>query len=180
MYRSVLERQLFYNRNINNYSLIYHILWGDILTRDIMEKTIEINALPEKVWELLAWDRVPEWEEGYRKNLKSLEYTSKISTLEDKYRVGTTAHLTLKQYESDLEITESIQNEKITFQSKGKRMNATMTYLLKPIEGGTKFTYRVDYEIPLGILGRALSRMFKGSGERDIEKSLENLKSILE
>jgi len=145
-----------------------------------MEKTIEINASPEKVWELLAWDRVPEWEEGYRKNLKSMEYTSKVSTLEDKYRVGTTAHVTLKRGESDLEITESIQNEKITFQSKGGGLNAIIKYLLEPVEGGTKFTYRVDYEIPMGILGRALSRMFKGSGVRDVEKSLANLKNIVE
>ena len=150
------------------------------MARDIMEKSIEIKASPEKVWELLAWDRVQEWDEGYRKNLKSMEYTSKVSTLEDKYRVGTTAHVTLKQEESDLEITESIKNEKITFQSKGKRMNAIIKYLLELVEEGTKFTYIVDYEIPLGILGRALSRMLKGSGERDIEKSLENLKSVVE
>ena len=150
------------------------------MVREIMEKSVGIKASPEKVWELLAWDRVQEWEEGYRKNLKSMEYTSKVSTLEDKYRVGTTAHVTLKQGESDLEITESIKNEKITFQSKGNRLNAIMTYLLEPVEGGTKFTYKVDYEIPMGILGRALSRMFKGSGERDVAKSLENLKSIVE
>lgn len=153
---------------------------GDILTRDIMEKSIEINAPPEKIWALLAWDRLNEWDEGYRKNLKSIEYTSKVSSLEDKYRVGATAHLTLKQYESELEITESIPKEKLTFQSKGKRMNAIMTYLLEPITGGTQFSYRVDYEIPMGILGRALSRMLKGSGERDLETSLANLKRILE
>ena len=150
------------------------------MARDIMEKSIEIKASPKQVWELLAWDRVQEWEEGYRKNLKSIDYTSKISSLEDKYRSGTTAHVTLKHGESDLEITESIQNEKITFQSKGGGLNAIIKYLLEPVEGGTKFTYRVDYEIPMGILGRALSRMFKGSGERDLEKSLENLKSIVE
>ncbi len=145
-----------------------------------MEASIEIRAPAEKVWELLAWDRVQEWEEGYRKNLKSMEYTSDVSTLENKYRVGTTAHVTLKQYESDLKITESIQNEKISFQSKGKSLNAIIQYLLEPVEGGTKFTYRVDYEIPMGILGRALSRMFKGSGEKEVKRSLENLKSIVE
>jgi uncharacterized membrane protein len=151
-----------------------------MLARDVMEKSIEIQASPEQIWELLAWDRVHEWDEGYRKNLKSVEYTSEVSSLKDKYRVGATAHLTLKQYESDMEITESLPHEKLTFQSKGKRMNAIMTYLLEPVEGGTKFTYRVDYEIPMGLLGRALSRMFRGAGERDFETSLTNLKTILE
>jgi hypothetical protein len=40
--------------------------------------------------------------------------------------------------------------------------------------------YLVDYEILLGILGRVLARSLKGSGEREVERSLANLKSIVE
>jgi len=151
-----------------------------LLARDRMEASIEIKAPPEKVWALLAWDRVQEWEEGYRKNLQSLEYTSQVSTLEDKYNVGTTAHVVLKQGESDLEITESIQHETLTFHSKGKRLNAIITYRLEPVDAGAKFTYIVDYEIPLGLLGRVLARTMKGSGEREVKRSLETLKSLVE
>jgi len=32
---------------------------GDILTR--IEKSIEINAPPEKIWPMIQWDRTPEW-----------------------------------------------------------------------------------------------------------------------
>jgi carbon monoxide dehydrogenase subunit G len=152
---------------------------SDILARDRMEKSIEIKAPPEKVWEMLAWDRIQEWEKGWKDNLKSVEYTSEVSTLKDKYRVGASAHMTLKRGELDLEITESLENEKMTYQARGA-WNGFLTYILEPVEEGTKFTYIVDIEIPLGILGRVLSRMVRGRGERDFATSLENLKSILE
>jgi len=45
---------------------------GDILVR--IEKTIEIKASPEKVWEMLALDSWTEWMEGW----KSVEYTSGV------------------------------------------------------------------------------------------------------
>jgi hypothetical protein len=40
-----------------------------------MEQSIEIKAPPGNVWELLAWDRVREWEKGWQDNLKRIEYT---------------------------------------------------------------------------------------------------------
>jgi len=53
-----------------------------------LEKSIEIRASPEKVWEMLALDRLPEWDEGYKENLKSVEYTSEVRKPKDKYKVG--------------------------------------------------------------------------------------------
>jgi len=39
-----------------------------------IEKSIEIKAPPEKVWEMLALDRLLEWNVGYSE-LKNVEYT---------------------------------------------------------------------------------------------------------
>ncbi|MFQ6094825.1 MAG: SRPBCC family protein [Candidatus Bathyarchaeia archaeon] len=59
--------------------------------------------------------------------------------------------------------------------------NSTITLVLEPIEDGTKLTYSVSYEMPWGIFGKFLEKLFaKRIGERQLEKSLENLKSILE
>ena len=41
-----------------------------------VEKSIEIRAPPEKVWEMLALDRASEWNEGPMKNV---EYTTEYS-----------------------------------------------------------------------------------------------------
>jgi len=62
-----------------------------------IEKSIEIRAPPEKVWEMLALDRLPEWM-GPKGELKSVEYTSEVRTPEDKYRVGASAHVIEKHF----------------------------------------------------------------------------------
>ena len=89
---------------------------GDILGR--IEKLIEIKAPPEKVWEMLAFDRHKEWDEQMQKGLNSLEFTSEVHTPEDKYRVGATAHVNMREGKFDFEITESLENEKMTFHAK--------------------------------------------------------------
>jgi len=150
---------------------------GDILTR--VEKSIEIRAPPEKVWEMLPLDRLPEWVAGYKGAVKSVEYTSKIRTPEDKLRVGATAQgIPKKQGESvkfKMEITESLENEKITYRLYGA-YHGLVTHILEPVEKGTKMTYVVDYEMPWGILGKIIEPLFK----RDFDRDLKNFKSILE
>ena len=144
-----------------------------------VEKSIIIKAPPEKVWEMLALDRLPEWTEGLQ---ESVEYTSEVSTPEDKYRVGASTHTNIKGAGAiDFEITESLENEKITYRMIGKRANNTIvTYNLEPFEEGTKFAYLMTYELTWGILGKFLGRLGKGMLEKEAEKSLESLKNILE
>jgi len=151
------------------------------LTR--LEKSVEIKASPEKVWEMLALDRFVEWLD----ECKSSKYTSEVRTPKDKYKVGASAHITEKHVEYDLEITESLENEKIAFRSKGmekgrvKGPTMTLTYTLRPVEQETKLTYAMDYEMPGGVLGKGLDKLFGAKhAEKGIEKSLDNLKSILE
>ena len=143
-----------------------------------IEKSIEIGAPPEKVWELLALDRLPEWNEEYG----NVKYTSDVRNSEDKYRVGASSHTNMKGAGAiDFEITESLKNEKVTFRMLGKRANNTVvTYVLESVDDGTNFVYVMTYELPWGILGKGLGKLAKGSLEKEGEKSLEKLKTILE
>ena len=152
-----------------------------------IERSIDIKAPPENIWELLAWDRCQEWMDEWRKNLISLEYTSEVYTPDDKYRVGASAHGNIKGFgmgEFDLEITESLVNEKMTYLTKRSGTNkqvGRITFLLEPIETGTKFTIVYDYEMPLGVVGKLLNRLgAQRSGEKMLERDNENLKNILE
>jgi len=149
-----------------------------------IEKSIEIKAPPEKVWEMLAFDRLLEWSEGWKGELKSVEYTSKVRTPEDKLRVGASAQgIPKKQGESikfNFEITESLENKKITYRLYGK-IRALGTYTLEPVERGTKFTLVADYEMPWGIFGKILEPLFfHRVMEKESERDLKNFKSILE
>ena len=149
-----------------------------------VEKSIEIRASPEKVWEMLVLDRWSEWQLG--SGFSSLhveggvEFTSEVNTPEDKYRVGASARpitydgLTFK-------VTESLKNEKITYLTDEEGRKSTITIALETLDEGTKLIYAVDYKMPWGIFGKFLEKLFvKRIGEGGLEKILENLKSILE
>jgi uncharacterized membrane protein len=143
-----------------------------------IEKSIEIGAPREKVWEMLALDRLPEWNEEYG----DVKYTSEVRNPEDKYSVGARSHTKMKGAgEIDFEVTESLENEKMTFRMLGKRANNTVvTYVLESIDDGTRFVYVMTYELPWGILGKGLGKLVKGSLAKEGKKALEKLKSILE
>ena len=142
---------------------------------DRVEKSIEIKASPEKVWEMLALDRWSEWQVGSFLDTKNMKFTSEVHTPADKYRVGASAYPSAHP-KADFKVTESIENEKITYLHE----NSPMTYILEPTDEVTRLTYVVEYEMPWGILGKFLLRLLRGMGERDVEKGLEKLKSILE
>jgi len=137
-----------------------------------IEKSVEIKAPPEKVWEMLALDRMPEW-----MYWKSVAFISEVHTPEDKYRLGASAHVTEKHTKYDLEITESLENEKIMYIAHPGRSTMTLTYTLKPVEGGTEVTYACacwGYWIICSICGLFGDKLF------GVAASLNNLKSILE
>jgi uncharacterized protein YndB with AHSA1/START domain len=139
-----------------------------------IEKSVEIKAPPEKVWEMLAFDRMPEWMDGW----KSAAFTSEVRTPEDKYRVGASAHVTEMHAKYDLEITESLENEKFMARAKISISTMTLTYILKPVEGGTEVIYACDcwgWWILCPIIEGLLGEKHLG-----VETSLNNLKSILE
>jgi len=143
-----------------------------------IEKSIEIKASPEKVWEMLAFDKAQEWMEGW----KSVKYTSEIRTPQDKYRVGASAQI-IEHVKYDFEITESLRNEKIVWRSAGGRAKPNMirSYALKPIETGTMMTTVFDYTSPFSVLGKIVDKTGgQRIAEKEIEKSLGKLKSILE
>jgi len=142
-----------------------------------MENSVEIKASPEKVWEMLALDRWPEWMDVAE--VESAKYTSEVRTTGDKYKVGASAHVVEKRWEYELNVMESLENEKLTVSSKGK-YTYTMTYLLKPIEGGTRLMFSGDFVMPGGVLGKALYKLLSGAAEKQVERALEKLKSIVE
>ncbi len=149
-----------------------------------IEKSIEIKAAPENVWELLALDRWPEWQVvggiGSLQIEKGVTFTSEVHTPEDKYRVGTSARPTTYN-KLTFKVTESQTNEKITYLIEETGRNSTITFVIEHVQEGTKLTYATSYDMPWGVVGKFIESVFaKRMGEGQLEKSLEKLKSILE
>ena len=150
------------------------------------EKSIEIRAPPEKVWEMLAFDRLPEWIEMFGERI---EYISEVRTPEDKYRVGASAQGIPTKPGDDycnFEMKESLENEKITYRAWEETkyfgtLSMLTTYSLEPVGTDTKFTYEIESELPFGIFGKFLEKLFvRRWAEKTLWTQLENLKSVLE
>jgi len=129
-------------------------------------------------------DRWSEWQVvsgiGSLQIEKGVKFTSEVNTPEDKYRVGASARPTTYD-KLTFKVTESLEDEKITYLVEEPGRESTITLVLEPVEDGTKLTHAVSYEMPWGIFGKFLEKLFaKRIGEGQLEKSLEKLKSILE
>jgi len=158
------------------------------------ETSIVIKAPPEKIWEMLAFDRIQEWDESYGEGLgERVEYTSEVNTPKDKYRVGATSQGTPNTPFEDpqyhicrFKIIESLENKKLKYYAWEKAkyfgtLSMFVTYSLEPVGTDTKFTYEVESEKYLGVFGKFLEKLYlRRWAEKKIQKELENLKSILE
>ena len=120
---------------------------------------------------MLALDRWSEWQVGLAGaflDTKNMKFTTEVNSPKDKYRVGASAYPSAHP-KADFKVTENLENEKITYLHVGE---ATMTYILKPTDEGTRLTYVMEYEFK-SILDKILMKIFGRVGERDVEKSLD-------
>jgi len=161
---------------------------GDFLGR--AEKSIIIKATTEKIWEMLAFDRIQEWDEGWEYG-GGVEYTSEVHTPKDKYRVGATAQGIPKKPEDNycrFKIIESLENKKMQYYAWEKPkhlgiLSMFITYFLEPAGTDTKITYEIESEKygVFGIFGKFLEKLYlRRMIKMQIQKALEKLKSILE
>jgi coenzyme Q-binding protein COQ10 len=147
---------------------------GEILTR--IEKPIEINAPPEKIWPIVEWEKLPEWFE----TVKKVEWTSK-----EKNKVGATLHMKAEaagtKAEYDAEITEWIENEKMAWRTTGGNITLIASSTLTPTKTGTKATFTEDYELPYSVLGKIIDKLrVHKAMEKDAERALKKLKDMAE
>ena len=109
-----------------------------------------------------------------------MEYTSEVSAPEDKYRVGATANFIDKHDKLTMTLTvpESLENEKMAYRLEGA-YEGIVTYSLEPIEKGTRLKYSANAKFRSTLMN-ILFKLLRRFGEKELERSLENLKSILE
>lgn len=141
-----------------------------------IEKSIEINASPEKVWSMIQFEKLPEWHTEF----KTAEWTSK-----DKNKVGSTIHLTGEvagfKAKMDLEITEVIENEKKAFRTIGGNMTGFGFTALNPTEAGTKVTDVIDYDMPYSVLGKLIDKLRVHKAiDKSYDVAMKKLKEMVE
>ncbi len=142
-----------------------------------LEKSIEIDASPEKIWSLVNWDRVPEWYDS----IKKVEWKTAKGTM----GVGTAVHVWSEsggvKTEFDTEITEFVDKEKVTWRTTSG--TPTTIFHASMIPSGTKYkmTTTFDYELPYSILGKLIDKLkVHKELEKEAESALQRMKAVAE
>ena len=139
----------------------------DIFYRSV----VEFMVPPEKIWPMLLLDKTQEW----MNMVHSSEYTS-----EKREGVGTTGRLIAEavgvKAEWEIQYTEYIENEKLSWRTTGGNITALTSITLKP--KGNQTEMKIVF---CGRLGEAIpKKIAKEYIEMGMKRGLEKLKKILE
>jgi uncharacterized membrane protein len=144
------------------------------LTR--IEKSIEIDAPPETVWEAMLPENMPQWFEPF----KEVEWTS-----ENTHQVGSTFRVSSDMADTkshwDAVMIEVRENEVGEWRTTSGAINGVAKASLDRTMSGTKLSMSMDYKMPYSVIGRMLDRIrVHKELERDFEVGLKDLKYIIE
>jgi carbon monoxide dehydrogenase subunit G len=141
---------------------------------ETVEKSIIINARPEKVFEYID-DPMndPEWMIGM----------VEVHEVEGLRGVGRHFHWTFKMVGIPLKgqstTIEHVPNRRTVTESQGG-VSSTWAADVEPEGEGTKLTMKVEYAIPVPVLGKLAEHLISKQNRRNLESSMENIKHMLE
>jgi carbon monoxide dehydrogenase subunit G len=146
----------------------------------VVHARIEIDAPPETVYEvMLDPSRLHEWVTIHRK----------VNRVDDGaphegFEMDQTLCLRHANFKVHWTLTEADRPHAATWEGRGPAGSYARTgYRLQPVDGGsrTRFEYENEFKAPGGFLGMAASRVIVGGvPEREANRSLQNLKKLLE
>ena len=141
---------------------------------ETIEKSIIINAPVEKVFDYIE-DPMndPEWMIGMME----------VHEVEGLPGVGRHYHWTFKMVGIPLKgqttVIEHVPNRRTVTESQGG-VSSTWAVDFEPEGDGTKLTMKVEYTIPIPVVGKLAEHLISKQNERNLESSMENIKHMLE
>jgi uncharacterized protein YndB with AHSA1/START domain len=143
-----------------------------------VNKSIEIQAPPEKIWPFLVEpDKILQWCTTFIK----FEYTS-----EQHSGVGTTFYLEEKAggplMKLNFKIIDWVKNERVAFSmTSGNFVKGyEQSWTVETIPTGSKFTFIEVIKLPYGVLGKIMGLFAQRGSEVTVGKMLPKLKSLVE
>ena len=142
-----------------------------------VEEHIEIGASPTAVYDLIShvgrlgeWVSIHQWAES-----------SATGELKKGDELTQCLKLAGRPFKVKWKVVESERPNRLVWEGRGPvRSKAKVVNELKSTNKGTRFSYTNEFELPGGPLGRMAGPMVKRVTGGELEKSLKQLKSILE
>jgi len=142
-----------------------------------MSTEIHIDASPEEVWDVATdLGRMGRWvtiHHGFPDGLPSDLRTG--SRFRQKLKVAGTRFLV------EWTATEVDGPARLSWDGAGPAGTAAHTsYTLEAANSGTRFSYRNEFTLPAGKLGKAAAKVVAGQAEKQANQSLAKLKKLVE
>ena len=142
-------------------------------------RDITIDATPQECWEVLMDpQRLADWVSIHQKLKKAPS-----GLLEEGDKLTQCLRLMHKNFDVKWKVKQADKPHKAVWEGRGPlRSKASVEYQLAPDgNGGTRFHYMNEFKAPMGPLGSFFAdRAFQRTSEREADKTLDNLKSLLE
>jgi uncharacterized protein YndB with AHSA1/START domain len=143
---------------------------------EAVHETVELDAQPEEVWEKLMDPRcLDEWVTAHREIAEMPELPLEAGDrFTQKLGVGPVS------FKVEWEIVEAEAPELARWHGSGPGgSTAKVTYRLSNHNGGTRFVYENDYDLPGGVVGKAAKKaVSSAAGKREARKSLKRLAAL--
>lgn len=142
-----------------------------------IEASVEINCPPEDVYRLVMDpDRLGEWVSIHHELLEEPEGELKRgSTMTQSLKVAG------QRFRVRWRVAEDDGPRRVVWEGNGPVWTrARVVYDFDPRDGGTRFSYANEYELPGGAAGRLAGRAVARAAQREMARSLERLKDVME
>lgn len=143
-----------------------------------VERTVEIRAPRERVWETLMDPRSLEDWVSIHKALKA----APDGELRKGSELTQCLHMAGTSFNVHWKVVESEKPSHAIWEGRGPmRSKATVNYDLEDAgDGTTRFVYANEFKSPGGPFAAVVDRITSGTAERAADKTLANLKALLE
>ncbi|MEA2353323.1 MAG: hypothetical protein QOJ14_1737 [Thermoleophilaceae bacterium] len=143
-----------------------------------LEREIEIHASPERVYDVLADpDCLGEWV-TIQEELEEAPNGDLVagSTLRQRMKIAG------QRFRLSWTVVEADRPNRIVWDGRGPmHTKAKAIYELSASgDGGTRFSYMNEYELPGGVAGRIAGRAIAKASGREADRTLERLKQLVE
>ena len=138
-----------------------------------INNSTNINAPVEKVFAYIA------------DPMNSTEWMVSLTEVSDVTGAGVGQHWHWKYkmvgvpLHGETTVTEVVPNERLVYESKGG-VESTFTFTFAAQEGGTNMDMKVDYTIPVPVLGKLAEKLVLKRNERESATNVQNIKERME
>jgi carbon monoxide dehydrogenase subunit G len=141
-----------------------------------VEREIDLPASPDRVYDILMDPaRLGDWVTIHERFEDAPDRLDQGSKMTQKLKVAG------QRFTVRWTVTQAERPSKVTWEGRGPvRTAARVVYDIDERDGGTHFSYLNEYQLPGGAAGRIAGRAISAAASREVERSLEHLKQLLE